>query len=132
MLYSEFLKGIREYGNDATYYAYEVINKLYSEDKLKSQAEAFDYYCRHKSQFSWIDPVYAGYGLLLKKHDSMVDPVGIDYAKEIINKEFGFEIDKIQICGNPYYECSDMNHIVFICGSWSWCMHDGEIYQAFR
>lgn len=132
MLYNEFLKGTGKEPSEGMIYAYQIINELYMSDQLNSHDEAFKYYSRHKYDFEWVDELDIGRGYTAKKLDHLNGIISEDKAKDIINKEFCFEIDKIQVCGTPYFEAYDFNHIVFIVNGYSRAYSNGTLYDIVR
>lgn len=132
MLYEEFLKGTESEPSESTRYAYRVINKLYMEDEIKTKTEAYKFYKRCKEDFDWIDKLEIGHGESVKKNDRLKCIISDDEAKRIINKEFCFEIDKIDICSTPYFEAYDFNFIVFIVKGYPRVYIDGKLYDIYR
>lgn len=132
MLYSEFLTGIEKEHSEGTAYAYEVINKLYMEDQLKDHQEAFKYFNDNRNEFMWVNDLNIGNGKRINKSEHLKEIIPNDEAIEIINKEFGFEKDKIIICSTPYFEAWDDNFIVFLVKGYSRVFHSGELYDVLR
>lgn len=57
--------------------------------------------------------------------------VSEDDAKEAINSEWGFEKDRVQIIGTPYYDATDWQFIRFDCGHMTWLWKNGNLYQVY-
>lgn len=132
MLYDEFLKGIGKQASEAMAYAYKVINKMYMDEKLKSKLEAYGYYSQHQNDFNWIDDLNIGHGWNAKKSDGLTTIITEEEAKKIINEEFCFEIDKMEICGTPYFEVYDYNHICFMVKGYPRVYNNGMLYDIHR
>lgn len=59
------------------------------------------------------------------------EEIATDRAKQIVNKEWGFETCRIEILGTPYYDATDWNFIRFRCGSVEWVMHNDSLNQVY-
>lgn len=57
--------------------------------------------------------------------------VSEDEAKEAINSEWGFEKDRVQLIGTPYYDATDWQFIRFDCGHMTWLWKNGNLYQVY-
>lgn len=132
MLYKEFLIGIGKKPSEGMIYAYKTINELYMSDQINTHKDAFKYYSRYKNDFDWVDELDIGHRHTAKKLEHLTGIISEDKAKEIINKEFCFEIDKIQVCGTPYFEAYDFNHIAFIINGYPRVYSNGDLYDIQR
>ena len=86
MLYSEFLHGINysRKATDGTLYAYEVINRMYMEDKLNTHEECYNYFDIHKDEFLFIDnPLYIGNKRYIERPENLT--IVFISAKSITN-----------------------------------------------
>jgi hypothetical protein len=131
MLYSEFLNGTESTPSDATAYAYDVINKMYMADKLTDHKSCYDYYKSHKGTFTWVNDLDIGHGFNAKKSSNLNELITEQRAKEIINKEFCFELDKIEIVGCAYFDVWDFNHIVFTVKGYPRAYNNGQLYDIY-
>lgn len=132
MLYDEFLDGIGKESSDSTNYAYKVINELYMKDRLATKEEAYEFYNRNKHSFDWLDNLQIGIAKSIKKPDNLTMIISEEEAKKIINEEFCFEIDKIVICGTPYFEAYDFNWIIFDIKNYPRIYMDGMLYDIYK
>ena len=57
--------------------------------------------------------------------------IDCDKAVLAVNREFGFEANRIQIIGTPYYDASDWMFIRFNCCGWAWLWKNGSIYLVY-
>jgi hypothetical protein len=136
MLYEEFLKGIGKDPSEAMHYAYKKINAIYMNNglysSLKTKEDAYNYYNHYKDDYEWVDSLYIGNKKYIKKEDNLTRIISEDEAKKIINEEFCFELDKIDICATAYYEATDFNHIVFMVNGYARVFSEGELYDIWR
>jgi hypothetical protein len=134
LLYSEFLEGTGKPESEGMAYAYKVINKLYQDDKLGSKLEAYGYYSKNRTDFNWLDEMYIGHSQYCPKPEGLTasDIISEEAAKKIINKEFCFEIDKIEICGTPYYYATDFNYITFMVRGYARVFINGDLHDIYR
>jgi hypothetical protein len=130
MLYREFLTGTDREASDGMAYAYEKINHLYMTDKLRFKEDCFECFKRNINDFLWVDELDIG-GRKAENHCNAGDLISEENAKKEIAEEFGFDLNKIEICGPAYYSCSDLNFIRFIVSSYSWVMEDGQLYSVW-
>ena len=135
MLYSEFLHGINysRKPTDGTLYAYEVINRMYMEDKLNTHEECYNYFDIHKDEFLFIDnPLYIGNKHYIERPENLTTAVDDERAIEIIAEEFCFDKSKIKICGQAYFDAWAFNFIIFktVKGD-VYLMKDSELYQVW-
>lgn len=132
MLYGEFLNGIEREHTQGTAYAYKVINNLYMEDKLKTHEDCYNFFNRNRNDFLWVDELNLGKGKKAVKPDNLTEEITEERAIEIINGEYGFERDKIEICATPYFDAWDFNFIVFSVKGYARVMQDGALYDVWR
>jgi hypothetical protein len=132
MLYDEFLKGTGKEPSEGMNYAYKVINQLYMGDQINSHEDVFNYYSKYKNNFDWVDELAIGHGNTAKKPGHLNGIISEEKAKEIINKEFCFEIDKIEVCSTPYFEAYDFNHIVFMVNRYPRVYSNGTLYDIYN
>jgi hypothetical protein len=133
MLYGEFLIGTDNEGKghlESLQHAYEVINALYMNDKLKTKEDCYECYRRNKNDFSWIDELDIGRGQ--KAENTCKRIISEEEAKNIINEQFAFERDKIEICGTAYYEATDWNFIRFMVKGYSRVYWNDGLYDVLR
>ncbi len=135
MLYSEFLHGINysRKATDGTLYAYEVINRMYMEDKLNTHEECYNYFDIHKDEFLFIDnPLYIGNKRYIERPENLTTAIDDKRAIEIIAEEFCFDKSKIEICGQAYFDAWDFNFIIFkTLKDDVYLMKDSELYQVW-
>lgn len=60
------------------------------------------------------------------------EEIPTERAKQIINDEWGFEINRIEILGTPYYDATDWNFIHFRCANVDWVMHNDSLDQVYQ
>lgn len=60
------------------------------------------------------------------------EKISEDRALLLLNSEWGFEVDRIELLGVPYYDATDWNFICFRCGRYNWLMQDGTLYQIYQ
>lgn len=133
MLYSEFLKGINRNHSEGTAFAYRVINKLYMDDKINTQADCFKAFKQDPDRFLWVDDeIYLGHGKTAKKPANLTEEISFDEAIDRISDEFGFAKEKIIICSTPYYFATDMQYIIFSVRNYTWAWLNGDIYEVWR
>jgi len=137
MLYDEFLTGIATHdykpcSSPAIEYAYQIINALYMADKLDSKEAAIIYYHRYIDRFSWLDELSIGHGHNAKKSDSLTARITDEEAKQLINREYCFELEHIQICGPAYYAATDWNHIPFMIKGYARIYSNGSLWDIYR
>lgn len=53
-------------------------------------------------------------------------------AKIAINREWGFEVSRIKLSGEAYYDATDWQFIRFDCGSMSWLWRNGDLHQVYE
>ncbi|MEG2081437.1 MAG: hypothetical protein RRZ68_07750, partial [Oscillospiraceae bacterium] len=107
MLYREFLNSIEREHTQGTTYAYKVINNLYMENRLKTHEDCYNFFNKNKNDFLWVDELILGKGKKAVKPDNLTEEITDERAIEIINGEYGFERDKIEICATPYFDAWD-------------------------
>lgn len=132
MLYSEFLNGINKEHGEGTAFAYQVINKLYMDDKIRTQADCFRFFNRYASDFMWVNDINLTNGMKAEKPKNLHESISYEEAIEIISEWYGFEADKIIICHTPYYAATDFNYIVFSVKRYERVLLNGELYDVSR
>lgn len=130
MLLEEFLTGIGRDATDATVHAYKVINAHYMADKLRTKEDAYEFFKRNQHDFNWIDELDIGHGQNVANTCNHL--MTEDSARKLINLWYGFELDKIEICGPAYYDATDWNMIRFMVKGYSRVVWDGQLYDIFR
>lgn len=58
--------------------------------------------------------------------------ITVEQALDEVNQEWGFQKDKIQIIGQPYYEATDWQFIRFNAPHMGWLWANGSIYQVYE
>lgn len=53
-------------------------------------------------------------------------------ARVRINREWGFEVSRIEIIGFPYYDATDYQFIRFDCAHMTWLWKNGNLYQVYE
>lgn len=132
MLYDEFLKGINENHSNGTLYAYDKINRLYMNDKLKTKNDCYKEYEANRNDYMWVNEMNIGQGRNAKKSEDLNSIITNERAREIISNEFGFDEQYIEICGLPYFEVWDYNHIAFMVKGYARVYNNGELYDIYR
>jgi hypothetical protein len=134
MLYGEFLTGTDNEGNshlESIQYAYEVINRLYMKDILATHEDCYEFYRRNRYDFQWIDELKIG-PRGAKAENTCKKIISGDEAKDLINEQFAFERDKIEICGPAYYEATDWNFIRFMVKGYPRIYWNDSLYDIWR
>lgn len=88
---------------------------------------------------------YARMGWCLKNADAIVayqtgngewavnncdQAVSEGFAKDVINRKWGFEASRIEIIGTPYHDTDEWQFIRFNCGPAAWLCKDSNIYKV--
>ena len=60
--------------------------------------------------------------------DEITDEKALDY----INREWGFEISRIELLGKAYYCATDYMFIRFDCGHMTWLWTNGTLFQVYH
>ena len=130
MLYEEFLKGIEREGTEATQYAFKLINRAYMGDKFLTKEQAYESFLRNSNNYDWIDVLDVGHGR--KVENTCKTLMDEKDARNLINEWFGFELDKIEICGQAYYEATDWNLIRFMVKGYPRVLWNDQLYDIYR
>ena len=127
----EFILEAGENFKDKAGSVYDVLADLVSQNKLS--ASAVYRYAHYKWCLNDASLIVA-YRLEKNKwmSNSCSTEVSIDEAKERINKEWGFDVTRIDIIGKPYYEATDYHFIRFDCGHMRWLWNGGYLYQVYE
>jgi hypothetical protein len=131
MLYEEFARGTNNEDRshlESVFAAYEFLNKRYMEDDryLRTKEDCYECYLEnYRHDFDWVDDPNID-GLKIKNTCKRI--ISSDEAADIINEWFGFERDKIMICGKSYYEATDWNYIRFMVKWYPRVLWNGWLY----
>jgi hypothetical protein len=136
MLYEEFLRGTNNEDRghlESVWAAYEFLNKRYMGDDryLRTKEDCYKCYLEnYRHDFDWIDD--PDIGLEWKIENTCKRIISAGEATNIINEWFGFERDKIIICGKAYYEATDWNYIRFIVKGYTRVLWNDRLYDVWR
>lgn len=127
----EFVAEVGELYKDVVGQFYSVIIELFNKRKLN----ALDVYLYAKLKWCIRNPeAIIAYETdtdtwTVNRCDTEVSEA---VALMLINREWGFEISRIELIGKPYYDATDYQFIRFNCGHMTWLWVNGNLLQVYE